>query len=150
AQMVRLCLILVGVLSALLIGMKLLSLSPSPPPVSVAARSGPLLPEPDQCRKLSSTERKEVTRQLRELALKLGLRPSEILTAEGLLTEIDEHLGTPPNRDCGPIHDIKPLERRLRALLWKQDIPEYKDLRYNLSELVERLQKKVLPRTPDR
>jgi hypothetical protein len=146
SQMVRLCLVLVAVMTFLMLTMKLLSPPPPPPPPATPRASGPILPEPSECRKLSHAERKAVEHQLRELAAELGVQSVAMLTAEGLVTAIDEKLGTPPNRDCGPIRNIMPLERRVRALLWKHDIPEYQDRRYNVSELVERLQKKVVAR----
>ncbi|WP_410960858.1 hypothetical protein, partial [Salmonella sp. SAL4360] len=67
-------------------------------------------------------------------------------TPEGLLAEIDGKLGTPDaRRDPGPLNALGPAKRQLRALLWKHGLAEYRDVRYNPEELVERLERKVAP-----
>jgi hypothetical protein len=143
SQMVRLCFILIVVMSLLLLAMKLLTSTPAPPATTPRAAEGPVLPAAEECRSLTPREWEDLTQKLRALAVQVGVSDVKRYKAEGLVTAIDERLGTPPNRDCGPLRDIKPLERRLRALLWKHDVPGYNEMKYNPIELVERLQEKL-------
>jgi hypothetical protein len=137
-------------MSLLLLAMKLLTATPAPPPASPRASEGPVLPAAEECRSLTPRESEDLTKKLRTLAVQVGVSDVRSYKAQGLVTAIDERLGTPANRDCGPLRDINPLERRLRALLWKHDVPGYNDLKYNPIELVERLQQKVARDKTDR
>jgi hypothetical protein len=128
------------------------------------------LPPADQFRTLSRPERDRLTHELGTLAKRAGVSlreaylrqavlvaaPSICLTrppllgnemaywflgTERLLAALDQRLGTPdPARDPGPLHDLGPPERQLRALLWKHGIAAYNDPRLNPFELVERLE----------
>ena len=43
-----------------------------------------------------------------------------------LVMAIDARLGTPdPKRDPGPLADLGPIQRQLRALLWKHHVEGY-------------------------
>jgi hypothetical protein len=65
-------------------------------------------------------------------------------SAEQLLDAIDQRLGTPdPKRNPGKLAEQGPVQRRLRVLLWKNGLPEYREPALNPVELVERLQQKV-------
>jgi hypothetical protein len=65
---------------------------------------------------------------------------------ELVLKNIDQRLGTPnADRDPGRLEQFGSIDRQLRALLWKHDVPGYEDLRYKPEELVEKLERKVLP-----
>ncbi len=144
AQTLRLCLVLVLVMGVLALAMQLLSSNPEPRPVPPANKF-PNLPPAETYRLLSPREQDELTRKLRELAVQLNIQPlPPTLTAEGLLLAIDRQLGTPPGKDCGSLKNYGPWERQLRVLLWKHEVPGYNDPKYNVSELVERLQKKVV------
>jgi hypothetical protein len=119
-------------------------LVPTPAPPSSAATSTELdLPPAEQFSKLNAEEEQQLTDALASLARQLGVKPQPT-TADKLLTGIDDRLGTPENgRDPGSALTKGPIKRRLRALLWKQGVAEYRDHRLNPVELVERLQHKV-------
>jgi len=40
----------------------------------------------------------------------------------------------------GSLRDLGPLQRQVRALLWKHQVPEYDNRRMNMAELIERLE----------
>jgi hypothetical protein len=72
-----------------------------------------------------------------------GSLPDE-LTAT--LAALDAALGTPdPARDPGKLSDHGPAQRQLRVLLWKHHVAEYNQPGLRAPELVERLEKKLLP-----
>jgi len=48
-----------------------------------------------------------------------------------------------PTRDPGPLRDLGPVQRQLRALLWKHAVADYNDRRLNVLELLERLQQRL-------
>jgi hypothetical protein len=145
-QMLRLCLVLIVGMVFLAIAMKMLSRPASPPLPTVSTRVWPNLPLAADLPRLTAEDRRTVTKQLRELAAQLGVANPHTFTAEGLVLRIDEKLGTPEGKDCGPLKNFESLELRIRALLWKHDLPEYNDRRLNVSELVERLQQRVVPK----
>jgi hypothetical protein len=64
---------------------------------------------------------------------------------EALLQALDRRLGTPsPRREPGPLSEQGPAKRQLRLLLWKHDVAGYNKRELSPTELVERLQEKVL------
>lgn len=124
------------------------------------------LPPPGDYPALTADERNRLTRQLATVAARLGVQPPPQLQAqaaaaavgggvpaagavdaalaqmraEALLEAIDARLGTPAaGRDPGPLAKQGPVQRQLRALLWKHGVAAYNDPRLNASELVERL-----------
>jgi hypothetical protein len=120
--------------------------APQPPPESVPAPGGvaPGLPPPEQFHTLDDQERKALTDKLRNLAGQLHVEAPAAASAEDLLDRIDRHLGTPdPQRNPGALAEQGPVQRRLRVLLWKHDVPEYRERGLNPVELVERLETKL-------
>jgi hypothetical protein len=145
---------------------------PPVPKDATPARSELKLPVPDQYPTLSKDERERLTQQLAKLAAQADVQPPQKLTrelgvlataqglggaallstetiyclmgAEALLDALDQRLGTPdPKRDPGPLSKLGPLQRQLRALLWKHRVAAYDDPGLNPFELVERLQQVV-------
>jgi hypothetical protein len=69
------------------------------------------------------------------------LSPPDLVTMVNLL---DEHLGTPsPDRSPGPLANLGPIQRQLRALLWKHNVPSYDDRRLNTVELLDCLRARL-------
>jgi hypothetical protein len=143
----RLVVLLFGIVILLSVAMSVLL--PGPRPVghspTTAKASPPLdLPPAEECRPLDEHERSTLARQLRELADHLHVTlpvgtSDEMLTAD--LAALDNRLGTPdPRRDPGSLRNHGPVERQLRALLWKHGLADYCDRRLNAIELLERLQ----------
>jgi hypothetical protein len=109
------------------------------------------LPAAEQYPTLTPPERARLTRALSDLAVQLGVAPSaEPATAETLLAAIDTRLGSPKNgRDPGKDLSTGPIQRRLRALLWKHGLDERQDPdigKRNPEELVEKLHQRVKSR----
>jgi hypothetical protein len=92
---------------------------------------------------LSAKERADLSAALHELGREVGIDLPEGTTPEALtdaLGQLDARLGTPdPGRDPGPLRKRGPLQRQLRALLWKQDVPGYGARGLNPIEMVEKL-----------
>lgn len=131
------------------------------------------LPPADQFRTLSQDERDRLTGEIGKMAERAGvlmgdarlrqamlaIAPSAylypvplmehemtywLLGPERLLGALDKCLGTPNSlRDPGPLGELGPLERQLRALLWKHGIASYNDPRLNPFELLERLDRVI-------
>jgi hypothetical protein len=146
-QIWKLGLFLLGILLTVTVALNWL---PSAPQAERTARPAvvaiPDLPSEEQCQ-TPVEQQEQVLKQLRELADVLHVPPAT--TAAALLADIDAHLGTPdPKRDPGPLQQYGPVQRQLRALLWKHQVAEYADLRLNTAELVERLQRKVTQPAP--
>src|SRR5262245_48148030 len=114
---------------------------PNAPPGNAPALD---LPPPERCPHLTNQERKQLTAALAELAGRLDVQAPPDATAEQLLEAIDQRLGTPdPQRNPGRLRDLGPVQRQLRALLWKHGVAEYREPGLNSVELVERLEQKV-------
>jgi hypothetical protein len=151
AQMTRLIVVLLAVVLGLAAIIQWLPLQlPAPPAPQPAPRDGadgkvaPDLPPASDYPKLSEAERQRLTRALADLAGQLQVEVPAGASAEQLLDAIDQRLGTPdPKRNPGKLAEQGPVQRRLRVLLWKHGLPEYRDLALNPVELVERLQQKV-------
>jgi hypothetical protein len=143
ADVWRLTVVLLVVVTFLAIGINWLS--PSPPPVALTEGAVKMdLPPPEVFHKLNDEERRSLTAALNQLAERVGIAEPRPDTAEGLLQAIDDKLGTPdPARDPGPLRDQGPPLRQLRVLLWKHDIPEYNDVRLNGKELIERFEQRL-------
>jgi hypothetical protein len=125
-----------------------LLIGPNPPPVpqpaSTPTPTAPLqLPPIEDYPSLAEAERTDLAQSLQTLGKErnLALQPSntpESLTAA--LAALDAHLGTPERkRDPGPLAKLGPLQRQVRALLWKQGVADYNDRGLNTVELLERL-----------
>jgi hypothetical protein len=142
AQTWKMGLFLLAVFSVVVLCLKLFT--PQTPPANMLPVPMPSadkldLPPADQFHTLNEQERDEVTKALRGLAVDVGVQPVPE-TPEKLLDAIDAKLGTPnPNRD--PQADVSegPILRRLRALMWKHEVPDYRNRKLRSGELVERL-----------
>ncbi len=76
--------------------------------------------------------------------------PYFLMKAEPLVEAIDQRLGTPdPQRDPAALNTLGPIQRRLRALLWKHGVADYDKPGLNPLELIDRLQQ-VIERKLDR
>jgi hypothetical protein len=151
AQMTRLIVVLLVVgltLAAIIHWLPLQPLAPpAPQPVPGVGADGKgalQLPPATDYPRLTEPERQRLTRALADLAGQLQVQVPAEASAEQLLDAIDQRLGTPdPKRDPGKLSEQGPVQRRLRVLLWKHGLPEYRDPALNPVELVERLQQKV-------
>jgi hypothetical protein len=150
AQVMRLA---IGLLIAtLVVGVVFQLLSPAPQPTtrrgptsSSTSRQGqPDLPSAQDCPPLSAGERQELARQLQSFAKARGISVPAGSTEADLkaaIEAVDHKLGTPESgRDPGRLSALGPVQRQLRALLWKHGVPEYNVRELNTVELVERLQ----------
>jgi hypothetical protein len=151
-QTLRLGVMLMLLMLILLGVSKWFAFTPAPesaPPTSELAVSIPNLPTPEQCRTDNLEVREQTKTHLRDLAQRLGLKPSPDAKGEDLLEDIDKRLGTPdPKRSPGSLRQYEPVQRELRVLLWKHGLAEYGDLNLNSAELAERLRDKVSPGEP--
>src|SRR5262249_39672548 len=101
----------------------------------------------EDCPRLDARERSAMEKSLRALIHRLDVAAPEDFSQpelEKALHRIDVRLGTPdPERDPGPLGELGPWQRQLRALLWKHGVAVHDDPRLNVSELVERLDQAV-------
>jgi hypothetical protein len=149
SQVVRLAVSLLVLMIALSVGMALLNPSQParPSPTTTKVRPALQLPPVDECPPLRGPERMQLAERLQALGKRQhvdlpGGSSDEALTAA--LTALDKHLGTPdPRRDPGPLRQFGPLQRQLRALLWKQGVADYNVRGLNTVELLERLQQRL-------
>jgi hypothetical protein len=116
--------------------------SPAPPQAARPAKTTPEkldLPA-DHYPTLTEAEKVRLTAALRDLATTAGLGPLPEGPPEALLAAVAERLGPGvKGRDPGEDLSQGPVQRRLRALLWKHGVAEYRDPNLNAVELVERL-----------
>jgi hypothetical protein len=102
------------------------------------------LPAADAYPPLNEEQRTELAGHLNRLAERLHVKPTATPSVEDLsatLVALDHKLGIlDPRCDPGPLDQLGPVQRQLRALLWKQGLLEYNDPRLNSVELVERLE----------
>jgi hypothetical protein len=101
----------------------------------------------DECPPLGDPDRMQLAERLHELGqqrhvnLPGGSSDEELSAA---LAGLDKHLGTPdPRRDPGPLRELGPVQRQLRALLWKHTVADYNVRGLNTVELVERLEQRL-------
>jgi hypothetical protein len=126
-------------------------LIPSPPaapaPKVSAGKAVPNLPRPQDCPPLSDGERRALADRLKADAERLDTElPKGTSDAEltKVLAALDAKLGTPDrSRDPGPLRDYGPLQRQVRALLWKHGVADYDATGPNTVELLEKLEKKI-------
>jgi hypothetical protein len=150
SHMLRLIVLLFAIVVLLSAAMSVLLPSPHqarPAPTTAKALPSLDLPPASECRTLDLRERRELADRLhalgerRRVALPDGISEDNLTAA---LDALDKHLGTPdPRRDPGPLRNYGPLQRQLRALLWKHTIADYNDRRLNVMELLERLQSRL-------
>jgi len=150
SRMLRLVIVLLVMVIGLSLAVSALLPGPrSARPATTTERTKPSLelPLPDECRTLDVPERTQLAKRLQELgkrwhvALPPGMSDA-ILSAD--LAALDHRLGMPdPTRDPGPLRAFGPVQRQLRALLWKHGVADYNDRRLNVLELLERLQQRL-------
>jgi hypothetical protein len=113
----------------------------APAPAAAAALE---LPPEKECPPLRDDERRQLAAKLQETAKRLDLEVpggtgDDDLTST--LAKLDEKLGAPAaKRAPGPLRDLGAIQRQLRALLWKHNVPGYKEPGLNTVELAERLE----------
>jgi hypothetical protein len=149
AQTWRLGLILLAVFAVVVLCIKVFTPQASPPPPPAPPKQAPVkleLPPASDFPALSPQEQADLRRALWTLANELGVKPMpDPGTPEQLIAAIDAKLGTPDaGHDPGKDVSEGPPERRLRALLWKQGVPEYRQQTLKGGELVERLRRKLV------
>jgi hypothetical protein len=120
----------------------------APPRTAAPPHTALVLPAVEECPRLAPGEERDLAVRLLGLGQSLGIPP---LPPQGekdrlgeLVRRIDDRLGTPsPQRDPGDLAKLGPVQRQLRALLWKQGVPQYDDPRLNTIELVDRLRRRL-------
>jgi hypothetical protein len=120
---------------------------PDRQPASGSTADEPLsLPPVEECPALTGPQRSRLARALQELGTRLAIplpEGSSTKDLENTLAAFDARLGTPdPRRDPGPLRQYGPLQRQLRALLWKHGAAGYTSPGLSPEEMVEKLQKK--------
>jgi hypothetical protein len=146
AQMWRLGLFLLVVFSLVVLAIKVLTPGPvepvpEPPPAKVPATLD--LPPADEFHSLNAQEQTDLTNALQALAKEVGVDAPA--TPESLIAALNEKLGTPdPARDPGKDVTEGPPLRRLRALLWKHGVVDYRNRTLKGGELVERLRQQLI------
>jgi hypothetical protein len=151
SQTVRLALAILAASVAVALGTALLSPNLPPPPpttakTSPAAVARPDLPPPDECPQLSAREREDLADRLKDLGRRLKIDVPAGATDADLtqaLAAIDEHLPAPQGQSA-PLRDLGPIQRQVRALLWKHEVPEYNQRGLNTMELIDRLRKHLV------
>jgi hypothetical protein len=151
SQTVRLGVTLLALLVFVSIGMALVNSPVLPrkaaPSSASAAKPTFELPPVDACPRLSDPERRQLAVNLQELGQRLGVAVPPGASEETLATDLallDRHLGTPdPKRDPGPLRALGPLQRQLRALLWKHAVADYNTRGLNTVELLEKLDQRL-------
>jgi hypothetical protein len=110
------------------------------------------LPALEDVPSMGREDRARLAARLDALGKALGITlprgDSEDVLADDLVKldrRLDEKLGAKkPRRDPGPLEKLGPVQRRLRALLWKHGVPEHSETALNTDELAERLQRKLV------
>ncbi len=118
--------------------------SPPPPPPPTAV---PTLPAVDVCPTLDAPERAALAERIRGLAeryqsaVPATANEADLKTA---LAALDARLpAVPPARDPGPLGRFGPLQRQIRALLWKHSVADYEAPGLNTAELLDKLAVKL-------
>ncbi|MFN4258055.1 MAG: hypothetical protein ACK4RK_02080 [Gemmataceae bacterium] len=111
------------------------------PPPATAPR--PNLKAAAEYPPLSAADRERLTAALRAWGVQLEVELSATATATEWLSAIDQKLNSAAPRPLPPPPPDEPVERRLRALLWKYAVAAYDDPKLNVVELVERWQEQV-------
>jgi hypothetical protein len=145
----RLGWMVLGTCLVLALAGNLLMPPPAPRGAGALAQARPALPPADHYRPLSPPERQRLSQALESFAKDVGVQPlPQPATLETLLTAVADHLGTPvASRNPGADLTSGPVERRVRALLWKHGVAAYRDPNLGPVELIERLQQKILSKS---
>jgi hypothetical protein len=115
-----------------------------------AAQAGaavPGLPPVNACPRLDAAERQRLASRLAALGKRLDVEIPAGDSEEALakdLQVLDDRLGTPDRRrNPGRLSELGPLQRQVRALLWKHSVRGYDVRGANTVELLEKLEDKV-------
>jgi hypothetical protein len=145
-QMIRLALALLLIM-AIVPPVVMLWPTPTPP----AAK--PNLPAAASCPALNDGERRQLADRLQQFAQRRSLDVSRETTDAALsddIEKIDQSLGGgEPGRDPGRLRGLGPVQRQLRALLWKHGVAGYDDPGLKPVEMVKKLQDKVNAKQDD-
>jgi hypothetical protein len=147
SQVLRLGFALLGafILGAVVVG-RVLPPRDSLRPAKKAA-TGLHLPPANECPRLDAREREEFASRLTAFGRRLNVDlpagySDEVLTGD--LAALDARLGpSDAQRDPGLLRDLGPLQRQLRALLWKHSVVDYDLPGLNTVELLDRLESKL-------
>ena len=105
------------------------------------------LPPAAECPRLDAREREEFATRLAALGQRLHVDVPPGSSDEALtrgLAAVDARLGKPDaRRDPGRLRDFGPLQRQVRALLWKHSVPDYDVPGINTVELLDKLDRKL-------
>jgi hypothetical protein len=116
---------------------------PAAAPTTIPHADALVLPPPEACPRLAASEREALAARLQGLARRLDLPGPAGTDDDNLaaaLAAIDRRMGTPDARhDPGTLGTLGPLQRQVRALLWKHGVPGYGDPGLNTAELIDRL-----------
>jgi hypothetical protein len=151
SQTLRMAVALLAVFAVLGGGIALLSPTPQarrPAPATAPARPRPELLPADQYPPFGDAERQRLAQRLRELGGRLGVAMPAGTTDADLsvgIGAVDAGLGArlggaAGTRDPGTLADYGAIPRQLRALLWKHEVPGYREANLNTLELLERLE----------
>jgi hypothetical protein len=109
------------------------------------------LPRVEECPEPDGQERERLAKRLQELGHRRKVElpdGSDASTLTNALRKLDEHLGMPDRaRDPGPLDKLGPLQRQVRALLWKHAVPGYNERGLNMCELLDKLETKLTEKT---
>lgn len=140
-------LLLIVVLLSVALSVLMPTASPRPKPTTQKTPITLELPPAEECPSLDPRERAILAERLQQLTRQLHLDLPRDTSDAGLsnaLAALDERSGTPdPHRDPGPLRNLGPIQRQLRALLWKHGVAGYNARGLNTGELVERLQRRL-------
>lgn len=146
-RLIVLLLLIVVLLSVALSTLLPTAPPPRPKPTTHKQPAVLELPPVEDCPNLDPRERAMLAERLEGLAKQLHIDVPRDPSNAGLanvLAALDRCLGTPdPRRDPGPLWKLGPLQRQLRALLWKHGGTDYNARGLNTTELVERLQRRL-------
>jgi hypothetical protein len=140
----------VALLVVLVLGLAIIRPLAPPANHSASATSGGTsalhLPPASECPGLDEREREEFATRLGTFCRRLGIESSAGTSDQELtrsLANLDARLGKPDSRrDPGPLNELGPLQRQLRALLWKHSVAGYDIRGLNMLELLEKLEAK--------
>jgi hypothetical protein len=146
SQTVRLALTILAASVLVALGTALLSpkLPPPPPTTAKGARAAvprPDLPAENECPQLRRGEPEKLAGRLQDLGRHLKIQVPAGTTDADLtqaLAAIDKHLPAPRGMSAS-LRDLGPIQRQVRALLWKHEVPEYNQRGLNTTELIDRL-----------
>jgi hypothetical protein len=150
-QTMRLALTILAASVAVALGTAFLSPNLPPPApttakVAPAAVPRPELPAVEDCPRLGTDERERLAGRLQDLGRRLKVQVPAGDTDPDLaaaLAAIDEHAPSARGKSA-PLRDLGPIQRQVRGLLWKHEVPDYNRRQLNTVELIDVLKKKLI------